>query len=537
MMEQRKETNQSIDILKENSRAISENYFGETFAKQLSQSMGMLDRLTMERTFIDENTSDEKTILAYYYNSIETLFSLMENVKLLNSDTEISNKLSAYIHFSRSKFALSQERMLLNHIFSEDQISPTDVYREGLLESEKKLHFNVFTSFATPEALRLYKSTVKGEAVSEVDRMRQIVLNAEEGKKLVVDPGYWFNHSTVIIDLLKQVEEQYSNIVINQIEQLKSGALRSLIFVILLNLLIFTISITLLIQILLSFQKTMDESKRQYWLKTEFARLTELSLGVTDLQLLVKMLISEISKLIEVGQGVFYVKEFGKNSEQLGDFILLGSYAYVERKHLSNRFRLGEGLIGQCAMEKKPILLTQVPNDYIQISSGLGESKPLAILVLPILFEDEVVAVIELASFKPFTPIQQNLLELLSTPLGVVINSAASRQRTEESLMEAELLAEKALMLAKEAQLQQEELRVSNEELTEQTDMLKKSEEKLKIQSEELQALNEEMEEKTQYLELQKIVYWVVKFSWKVKKGKEAVLHYSSRLMRLIQQI
>ena len=162
-------------------------------------------------------------------------------------------------------------------------------------------------------------------------------------------------------------------------------------------------------------------------------------------------------------------------------------------------------MIGQCALEKKPILLTQVPNDYIQISSGLGERKPLAILVLPILFEEEVVAVIELASFKAFTAIQQNLLELLSTPLGVVINSAASRQRTEESLLEAELLAEKALLLAKEAQTQQEELRVSNEELTEQTYMLKKSEEKLKISSEELQALNEEMAEKTKHLETQKV--------------------------------
>jgi CheY-like chemotaxis protein/signal transduction histidine kinase len=505
MLEQRKETNQRIDVLKENLKTFSENYFGGTFANNLSLSMGMLDRLKMERTYMDENTADEKMVLAYYTDTIETFFSLMENLKLLKADTEVSNMLSAYIHFSRSKSAVSQERMLLNHIFSKDQIAPTDVYEEGLLANEQKFYFNVFTSFATPEALQLYKATVKGGAVREVDRMRQMVLNAEAGKQLGVDPGYWFNSSTEIIDLLKQVEEQYSSVFINQIEQLKRGALRSLIFVILLNLLIFTISITLLRQILVSFQKTLDESKQQYWLKTEFARITELSLGVTDLQQLVKMLISEISKLIEVGQGVFYVKESAKNSEQLGDFILLGSYAYVERKNLSNRFRLGEGLIGQCAMEKNPILLTQVPDDYIQISSGLGERKPLAILVLPILFEEEVVAVIELASFKGFTTIQQNLLQLLSTPLGVVINSAASRQRTEESLLEAELLAEKALMLAKEAQLQQEELRVSNEELTEQTLMLKKSEEKLKIQSEELQALNEEMEEKTQYLETQKV--------------------------------
>ena len=512
MVEQRKETNLSIDILREQIQAFSENYFGEMFANHLSKSMDMLDKLKMERTFIDENTSDEITILAYYKDTIETLFSLMENVKLMISDAKISNMLSAYINVSRSKSAASQERTLLTHIFSKDQLGPPDAYEEGLLVNERKLYFNVFTTFATPEALQLYKTTIRGAAVNEVDRMRQIVLNAQVDKKLGVDPDYWFNTSTIIIDLLKQVEEHYSNEFVNQIELLKNGALRTLIFVILLNLLIFTFTITLLTQILISFRKTLEESDRQYWLKTEFARLTELSLGVTDLQQLVKMLISEISQLIEVGQGVFYVKESGKNSEQLGDFILLGSYAYVERKNLSNRFRLGEGLIGQCAIEKKPILLTQVPDDYIQISSGLGERKPLAILVLPILFEGEVVAVIELASFKAFTTIQQNLLELLSTPLGVVINSAASRQRTEESLQEAKLLAEKALLLAEEAQKQQEELRMSNEELTEQTYMLKKSEENLRIsseelqiQSEELQAVNEQMEEKTKYLETQKI--------------------------------
>ncbi|QGQ99215.1 response regulator [Paenibacillus psychroresistens] len=505
MLEQRKETSLSIDILKEHLKGFSKNYFGETFANNLVESMGNLDKLKMEQTFIDENSSDEKSVIAYYTDTIEKFFGLMENVKLLDTDTEISNKLSAYINFSRSKSAVSKERALLNNVFSRNLITPTDVYEEGLLVNEHELYFNVYTSFATPEALRLFKSIVKGEAVNEVDRMRQLVLSAEAGKNLDIDPGYWFNNSTVIIDSYKQVEDQYSTEFISLIEQQKSSALRWLIFVILLNLLIFTFSIILLVQILASFKKTTDEGERQYWLKTEFARLTELSLGVTDLQQLVKMLISEISELIEVGQGVFYVKEFGKNSEHVGDFILLGSYAYVERKNLSNRFRLGEGLIGQCALEKKPILLTQVPNDYIQISSGLGERKPLAILVLPILFEEEVVAVIELASFKAFTAIQQNLLELLSTPLGVVINSAASRQRTEESLMEAELLAEKALLLAKEAQTQQEELRVSNEELTEQTYMLKKSEEKLKISSEELQALNEEMAEKTKHLETQKV--------------------------------
>ena len=93
---------------------------------------------------------------------------------------------------------------------------------------------------------------------------------------------------------------------------------------------------------------------------------------------------------------------------------LIASYAYKERKHVGNRFRLGEGLVGQAALEKKPILLTNVPDDYIQITSGLGEAPPRNIIVLPILFEGEVKAVVELASFLPFSQIHQIFLDQLA---------------------------------------------------------------------------------------------------------------------------
>ncbi|MDB5053730.1 MAG: protein DhkJ [Bacilli bacterium] len=505
MLDQRKNSNQSIENLKQYLQTFSKNELDATFGNNLTLANGMLDKLDIERELIDKQTIDENTILTYYNDTFGSFFNLMDHMKLASSNIEIANMLSAFHNFSKSKSVLSQERMLISSIFYKNQIQATDTYNLGLLENERQLYFNSFASFAKPDWLSLYKSIVKGQVVAEVNRIRQIVLDGDNGKKPSVDPEYWYHQSTDEIDLMKQAEDQYASGLIGQMGQSRGEALSWLIFMLLFNLLIIIISLSLLIQVWFTFQETMAEKERQYWLKTEFARLTELSLGVTDLQQLVKMLISEISKLIEVGQGAFYVKDSGKNSEHTGDFLLLGSYAYTERKNISHRFRLGEGLIGQCALEKKPILLTQVPNEYIQISSGLGESKPLTILVMPILFEEEVVAVIELASFKAFTPTQQNLLELLSTPIGVVINSAASRQRTEESLLESQLLAEKALLLAEEAQIQQEELRASNDELEGQTQMLKQSEEKLKLQSEELQAINDEMAVKTKRLEMQTI--------------------------------
>lgn len=252
-----------------------------------------------------------------------------------------------------------------------------------------------------------------------------------------------------------------------------------------------------LIRMLTSLKETTAENERQFWLKTQLAHLTGLAQGITSVQQLVGMLISEISRLVGAGQGIIYLKETQSSENQSNEFVLLGSYAFKERKNVANRVRPGEGLVGQCILEKKPILLSNVPGDYIHIQSGLGESKPFQIVVLPILFEEEVLAVIELAAFKPFTDIEHDLLEQLSDTLGVVIQAANSRQKTEALLRESQLLTE-------ELQTQQEELRTANEELEEQTLMLKQSEEKMRIQSEELQAINEELEEKTNYLEVQK---------------------------------
>ena len=137
---------------------------------------------------------------------------------------------------------------------------------------------------------------------------------------------------------------------------------------------------------------------------------------------------------------------------------MLSSYAYKERKNIPQEWKMGEGLVGQCAIEKKRILLTNVPDDYIQITSGLGEAKPLNIMVLPMIFEGEVKAIIELASFTPYSPTQQAFLDQLAESIGTVINTIDINMRTEELLKQSQTLAE-------ELQSQQEELRETNQEL------------------------------------------------------------------------
>src|SRR5215211_6331122 len=207
---------------------------------------------------------------------------------------------------------------------------------------------------------------------------------------------------------------------------------------------------------------------------------------------------SELTPLVQARQGAFFIMQQENGSGNAPR--LIASYAYKERKHVNNRFAIGEGLVGQAALEKQPILLTNVPDDYIQITSGLGEAPPRNIIVLPILFEGEVKAVVELASFLPFSQIHQTFLDQLQESIGVVLNMIAANMRTEELLQQSQKLTQELQSQSEELKRQQDELRHSNSELEQQARTLKQSEEMLKDQQEELQQVNEELEEKASLL-------------------------------------
>src|SRR6478609_12192669 len=113
-------------------------------------------------------------------------------------------------------------------------------------------------------------------------------------------------------------------------------------------------------------------------------------------------------------------------------------YGYEERKHISAAFKVGEGLVGQCAKEKKRILLTDVPGDYVRINSGLGESRPLNIVVLPVLFEGSVTAVVELASFSPFSVTHQSFLDQLTESIGLVLSTIEASTLRETLLKQSQ---------------------------------------------------------------------------------------------------
>jgi CheY-like chemotaxis protein/signal transduction histidine kinase/HAMP domain-containing protein len=250
-------------------------------------------------------------------------------------------------------------------------------------------------------------------------------------------------------------------------------------------------------QMIANLKTTTEKNNEQDWLKTNVAKFSNMMQGQKDLEAVSKLIMSELTPLVSAHHGTFYIMEDDNNTPVLK---LIASYAYKERKHVGNRFHLGEGLVGQAALEKKSILLTNVPDDYIRITSGLGEAPPRNILVLPVLFEGETKAVVELASFLPFSQIHQLFLDQLAETVGVVINMIAANMRTAELLEQSQSLTLELQSQSEELRKQQEELKKSNSELEAQATTLRTSEELLKDQQEELQQVNEELEEKASLL-------------------------------------
>jgi signal transduction histidine kinase/CheY-like chemotaxis protein/HAMP domain-containing protein len=213
-----------------------------------------------------------------------------------------------------------------------------------------------------------------------------------------------------------------------------------------------------------NLRETTRQNTEQDWLKTNLERFTRMLQGQRDLATVSKMILSELAPLVSAQHGVFYTLA---SLEDSGESVLRfqAGYGFKERKHLASQFRLGEGLVGQCAAEKERILLTDVPADYVRINSGLGESSPLNIIVLPILFEGSVRAVVELASFSPFSPTHQAFLDQLTESIGLVLNTIEANAVTENLLKQSQSQAQ-------ELQSRQEELRGSNEDLERQASRL-----------------------------------------------------------------
>jgi signal transduction histidine kinase/response regulator RpfG family c-di-GMP phosphodiesterase len=208
---------------------------------------------------------------------------------------------------------------------------------------------------------------------------------------------------------------------------------------------------------------------------------------------------SELAPLVNAQYGVFYVT---KREEDETKLELVASYGAESPEELKQEFRLREGLIGQAAADRRPILLKDVPPDFIRIGSGLGHAKPANVNILPALFEDEVKAVIELASFSEFNETHQNFLDQLMESVGIVLNTIAATMRTEGLLKQSQLLTTELQARQTELTRKQQELHATNEELQEKAQLLENEKKQVEAKNIEIEMARRAVEEKAEQLAL-----------------------------------
>ena len=241
-----------------------------------------------------------------------------------------------------------------------------------------------------------------------------------------------------------------------------------------------------------NLKRISEENENEAWIKTGQAGLNDRMRGEQDLLTLSKNIISYLTKYLEGQVGVIYLAEKTKDRKQLR---MTGSYAFTHRKSLKTTFDFGEGLVGQAAMEKDVIILSGIPEDYISVSSGLGEKKPRHILVQPFLIDGEVKGVIEIGSFKSFNDNQLELVRSVGENIAITTNSALDREKMKDLLEESQRQSEELLQQQEKLKIQSKELQMANEDLESKTT-------DLEMQKEDLQSSRVEVERKAKELEL-----------------------------------
>jgi signal transduction histidine kinase/ActR/RegA family two-component response regulator/HAMP domain-containing protein len=230
-------------------------------------------------------------------------------------------------------------------------------------------------------------------------------------------------------------------------------------------------------QMIGNLKDTTHKNQEQDWLKTNLAKFSGMMQGQRSIASVAQLIVSELTPLVDGQHGAFYMMDL----EPEPSLHLIATYGFGGRKTLANAYKIRENLIGQCAFERKRILLTDVPDGFISIATGMGEASPKTVVVLPVLFEGEIKAVIELASFRAFTPNYLTFLDQLMSSIGVILNLISSSMRTEELL---------------------QQLKKSNAELEAQAAELNEKAKLLEVKNQEVELASRSLEEKAEQLQL-----------------------------------
>ncbi|GII94661.1 HAMP domain-containing protein [Sinosporangium siamense] len=245
-----------------------------------------------------------------------------------------------------------------------------------------------------------------------------------------------------------------------------------------------------------NLRNTTKANQEQDWLKSNLARISRLMQGHRDLIAVARLIMSELTPLVSASYGAFYSVDPGGEH----DLILIAGYGAPVGRSPRPRFAQGEGVVGQAALDGKSITLDDVPSAYLSIESGLTSSIPAQVVVVPVLFENQVLGVLELATLGGFGPVHMDLLTQLVDAIGVTMNTIITNSRTEDLLDESQRLAIELQERSDELQRQQEELRRSNAELEEKAALLAKQNRAIEIQNFQIEQARRTLEERAEQL-------------------------------------
>ncbi|MGH3859209.1 HAMP domain-containing protein [Actinokineospora sp.] len=251
-----------------------------------------------------------------------------------------------------------------------------------------------------------------------------------------------------------------------------------------------------------SLRETTRANQDQDWLKSNLARMSGLMQGRRDIALVAELIVDELTPLVSAQYGAFYLAEDGADGQELR---LIGSYGHPGTPGNGSeplRFRFGQSLVGQAARSRRAIAVEDVPPGYVTISSGLGQAPPTSLIVLPMVVEEQVLGVIELASVRSFTQIQRDFLEQLMETVGVNVNTLVANARTDELLGESQRLAAELQARSSELQIRQEELQLSNAELEEKAALLASQNRDIETKNLEIEQARQELEARAHQLAL-----------------------------------
>ncbi|MFG2684172.1 HAMP domain-containing protein [Streptomyces sp. NPDC048392] len=255
-----------------------------------------------------------------------------------------------------------------------------------------------------------------------------------------------------------------------------------------------------------NLRDTTIANKEQDWLKGNLARISGLMQGRRDLQDVASLIMSELTPVVSAQHGAFFLamplvdgQDQAGAEEDAYELRMLGSYGY-SMGSMPTSFRPGEALVGTAAQEKRTILVENAPSGYLKISSGLGEAPPAQVIVLPVLFEGQVLGVIELASFTPFTHIQKDFLNQIAEMIATSVNTISVNTKTEVLLKQSQELTEQLRDRSEELEQRQKALQSSNAELEEKAELLAQQNRDIEVKNTEIEEARQVLEERAEQL-------------------------------------